>query len=107
MIWMLFFLIVGHFLADYPLQGDFLATAKNRNTELGKIFWRHALTAHAMIHAGFVAIITGSIFLGLAEALIHGYTDFLKCEGRISLNQDQAVHIGCKVLWVIVAYLAS
>jgi hypothetical protein len=100
---LLFLLIFGHALADYPLQGEFLAIAKNRNTPLGKQFWMHALPAHAMIHGGFVLLITSSIWLALAEVLIHGATDFLKCEGKISLNTDQAIHIGCKIVWAIVA----
>jgi len=100
---MLFLLIFGHCLADYPLQGEFLATAKNRNTEIGKVFWLHALPAHAFIHGGFVLLITHSLPLAVAEALIHGATDFLKCEGKISLNVDQAIHIGCKIVWAIVA----
>lgn len=100
-----FMLIVGHCLADYPLQGDFLATAKNRNTDLGKLFWKHALFSHSMIHAGFVAIISGSLVLGIAEGVIHAITDFAKCEGKISLNTDQAIHIGCKALWALLIVL--
>ena len=103
MSWILFLLIVAHFLADYPLQGPFLSEAKNRHTAIGKVFWLHALTAHAMIHAGFVAVITGSVALGLAEAAVHAVTDFAKCEGKISLNVDQAIHLGCKVLWAVIA----
>lgn len=99
----LFWLVVGHSLADYPLQGDFLANGKNRNTPLGKIFWPHALFAHSMVHAGFVALFTGSIVLGAAEALIHAVTDFLKCENRISMCTDQTIHFGCKVLWAAIA----
>lgn len=106
MLWILFLLIFAHFLADYPLQGEFLSQAKNRNTEVGKIFWKHALPAHAFIHAGFVGLITGSLLLALAEGVIHGITDYLKCEGKISLNQDQAIHIGCKVVWAIVTWWA-
>ena len=98
---MLFLLVAGHALADYPLQGDFLAQAKNRNTPIGKMFWPHGLLAHSMIHGGFVAVLTGSVALGAAEAVIHAATDWLKCEGRISLNVDQFVHIACKLVWAI------
>lgn len=100
---MLFAMLVGHCLADYPLQGDFLAQGKNRNTSIGKIFWPHALFAHSMIHAGFVAAITGSVLLGVAEAVIHAITDWLKCENRISLNTDQSIHVVCKVIWAAIA----
>lgn len=99
----LFLMVVGHALADYPLQGEFLATAKNRNTELGKVFWLHALPAHAFIHGGFVFLVTHSLSLAMAEVLIHGATDFAKCENKISLNVDQAIHISCKIVWAIVA----
>jgi hypothetical protein len=96
---LLFFLAVAHALADYPLQGDFLANGKNRNTPIGAIFWPHALSAHALIHGGFVAAITGQVWLGIAEAVIHAATDWLKCEGKISLRVDQAIHYACKCAW--------
>lgn len=107
MIAMLFLMIAGHYLADYPLQGDFLAKAKNRHTDVGMANWKHALTAHAMIHSLPVALATGSMILGLAEALVHGFTDYYKCEGKITLNQDQAIHIGSKVVWAVLAVLFS
>ena len=96
---MFFYLVVGHYLADFPLQGDFLANAKNRNTPIGKLYWPHALVAHAFIHAGFVIWITGSLFLAICELVIHAYTDYLKCENKISLNTDQVIHLSCKLTW--------
>lgn len=96
---LLFMLTAAHSVADYPLQGDFLAQAKNRNTPVGKVFWPHALFAHSMIHGGFVYLLTGSLALAVAETCIHAGTDWLKCEGKISLNTDQAIHIACKVVW--------
>lgn len=98
----LFLLLAGHALADYPLQGDFLANGKNRNTELGKIFWPYALPSHALIHGGCVLLITGSLWLAIAESVIHGITDWLKCEKKISLFTDQMVHVICKVLWAFI-----
>ena len=35
----LFWLMVGHALADYPLQGDFLAKAKNRTAPIPGVPW--------------------------------------------------------------------
>lgn len=96
---LLFLLVAAHALADYPLQGDFLAQAKNRNTALGKLFWPHALFAHSMIHGGFVLVITGSLTFAVAEVAIHAITDWLKCEQKISLNVDQVIHIACKLVW--------
>lgn len=100
---MLCLLIVGHAIADYPLQGDFLARAKNRTAPIPGFPWWQAMTAHAVIHAGMVGVITGSIGLGLAEGAIHWLTDDLKCRGKIGLNTDQAIHIVCKVAWAAIA----
>lgn len=98
-------LVFWHTVADYPLQGDFLASGKNRNTQLGKLFWPHCLSAHAIIHGGGVALITGLWWLGIAEAIIHAVTDWMKCENKIGMRADQSIHYGCKALWLLVAYL--
>jgi len=100
---LLFALVFAHALADYPLQGEFLATAKNRNTPVGKMFWMHALPAHAIIHGGFVLFLTGSLWLAIAETVIHGITDWFKCENKISLHVDQAIHLSCKFVWAFIA----
>lgn len=94
-----FLLVAGHYLADFPLQGDFLAKAKNRHTEIGKTMWPHALFGHSMIHAFFVLAITGSVALAVAELVLHAATDFLKCEETINEHQDQFVHLLCKLIW--------
>lgn len=100
-----FLMLVGHALADYPLQGDFLARAKNHAAPLPGVPWGQALVWHAAIHAGFVGVITGSIALGLCEFVAHTVTDHLKCAGRISFNTDQAIHVACKVAWCALVYL--
>lgn len=96
---MLAALLVAHVIADYPLQGDFLAKAKNRFIPLAGAPWYHALGAHALIHGGFVAAITGSLWLGLAEFVCHALIDDSKCAGRLTFNQDQLLHVSCKVAW--------
>lgn len=103
--WLLLFasLVVAHALFDYPLQGDFLAAAKNRTKPLPGVPWYQALIAHAIIQGGAVWFLTGSPLLGLAETLIHAVIDDLKCTNKISHNTDQAIHIGCKALWAGIA----
>jgi len=96
-------LVGGHALADYPLQGDFLAKAKNRAAPIPGVPWWQALGAHAAIHGAFVAVITGLWWLAPCEAAIHWLTDDAKCRGKLTYNQDQAIHIGCKALWLVVA----
>ena len=93
-------LIAGHALADYPLQGDFLARGKNRTAPLPGVPWQHPLAAHSVIHGGVVGLITGSLWLGLAETVAHWFIDDAKCCGRFGYHVDQALHVGCKVLWV-------
>lgn len=95
-------LVFCHALADYPLQGNFLAAGKNRTDPIpGVPFW-HPLTAHAVIHGGFVGIVTGSVVLGTAEAMMHWLIDDGKCRGKIGYNQDQALHILCKLAWATI-----
>ena len=98
----LLLLLAGHALADYPLQGEFMANAKNRNTQVGALFWPWVLPCHALIHGAFVAVITGSVALGVAETAVHGVTDWLKCENKINIHVDQAIHVACKVLWFLI-----
>jgi len=98
---LLVLLLAAHFLADYPLQGPFLSEQKNPwlDPERRAMPWWQAMTAHAFIHAGFVTLLTGSVLLGLLEYAVHFWTDHTKCEGVIDFNKDQAIHVGCKVLW--------
>lgn len=97
---LLFALLVGHALADYPLQADFLAKAKNHTAPIPGIDWWIALSAHALIHGGTVAVLTGSVAMGVAETVLHFGIDWLKCDGRTSFRTDQALHVACKVVWV-------
>jgi len=93
-------LIVAHMVADYPLQGEFLSRAKNRHAPVPGVPWYQALAAHGVIHGGAVGCITGSITLGVLETLSHMLIDDFKCANRISYDLDQALHVGCKVVWL-------
>jgi len=102
-----FALWIGHAIADYPLQGDFLAKAKNHKLPIPGIDWLTALIMHSLIHAGFVWAITGSDVLGVIEFVLHVIIDYLKCDGRTSFSTDQLLHISCKCAYVatMVMYL--
>jgi hypothetical protein len=109
-------MMFGHAMADYPLQGDFLAKAKNRTAPIPGVPWIHGLFWHSVIHGGFVGLITGSAVLGVLETWVHMVIDDAKCAGWFSLNRfgptdevsantrafhvDQILHVACKVLWV-------
>lgn len=74
-------LLIGHAIADYPLQGDFLAKAKNHRDPIPGINWCIAMAMHCLIHGGAVWLITGSFFFGMVELIIHFIIDVVKCEG--------------------------
>ncbi|RFC45048.1 MAG: Protein of unknown function DUF3307 [Verrucomicrobia bacterium] len=106
-----FALLIGHVLADYPLQTEFMAIGKNHRRARplpGSLaetrgVWVHCLTAHALVHAGAVWMITGSMTLALIEAGLHWGIDFAKSAGLTNLHVDQTLHILCKVgyVWAI------
>lgn len=93
-------LLLGHLLADYALQGDFMAKAKNHRAPIPGVPWFTVLLSHAAIHALFVTIVTANIVLAVLEFVGHALTDWAKCDGRISYNVDQTVHIGMKLAYV-------
>lgn len=97
----LFLLLAGHALADYPLQGDWLSRAKNHTLEpvSGEVVWPLALISHALIHALMVYIATWSLGIACAELVAHTVIDYSKCDGRLSYNQDQIFHILCKLVY--------
>lgn len=104
---MLAAMIAAHALCDYPLQGDFLAKAKNRLNPIPGVPWWQALGAHAVIHGGAVGLITGIWWLGMLEAAAHFVIDDLKCRNKIGFNQDQFAHLLCKVAWLAIAVAVS
>ena len=96
MLTLFLLMVFVHFLADYPLQGDFLAKAKNRTAPIPDVPWRQALGAHAGIHALGVYLITHSVALAVVEWVLHALIDDAKCRGKLTFNQDQFLHIACK-----------
>lgn len=125
----LFLLLFVHYLADYPLQGDFLAKAKNHVNGITIVPWYQALFAHAFIQAGFVYLVTGCMGFALAELGAHFLIDYCKSAGgfqlsgmdgalartpcqceaclRFAYNLDQLAHVACKVAYVLIAYYAG
>jgi hypothetical protein len=99
-----FLLLVGHAVADFPLQAGPMAVEKCRRspTDLQRtVPWYYWLTAHAVIHGGAVYLVTNSLFLGLLETVVHWVIDFAKCEGRTNIHVDQLLHVLCKVAWCL------
>jgi hypothetical protein len=117
---LLFALMIGHALADYPLQGKFLAIQKNRHIRLADYtgdtpptLWVYCLTAHSMVHAGTLWVIFACFHLPHAaaiafiELILHWFIDFAKCERWTNFHQDQALHILCKIGYVLFLWLGA
>lgn len=100
---LLFLLLAGHALADFALQHEAMGLGKNRNHPYrekkgaGFPHWYYWLTSHALIHGGIVFLITGNLFIGLLETVVHWIIDYVKCEGWTNLHQDQALHVLSKI----------
>lgn len=110
---LLFGFLIGHAFADFPLQGDFLSRGKNRHgipvtladgKTTPKDLWIYLMSAHCLIHAGFVWLICGSVVIAMLEFVLHWLIDVVKCEGWSSFAGDQWMHIGTKALYVVILW---
>lgn len=94
--------VVVHALADFPLQGEYLARHKSRKGADSRSDWLVALSAHCVIHAGGVWLVSGSLSLAAVELTLHGLTDLGKGEEKYGLVPDQLLHLACKLGYVLV-----
>ncbi|MCS4088632.1 DUF3307 domain-containing protein [Rhizobium sp. BK176] len=100
-----FLLLAGHFFGDYAFQSAFIACGKNRKKPLEGTSWFHPMLAHCYIHGTFVYFFTGGcLTLALLEIVCHFAIDDAKCNGRFGEHVDQALHIGCKLLWALLLF---
>lgn len=102
---MLALLVFGHLLADYPLQADFMAKAKNRTAPFPGVPWQTLMLSHAAIHGAIVWFVTWNALFGLAEIGLHFWIDDSKCRGRLTFNEDQGLHLFCKAAYVLGAFV--
>ena len=102
-------LIFVHLLADYPLQGEFLANMKGKNYIL--------LLSHAGIWTGSITVagVIMGLNIGVIDIifllLIHTVADHLKATNRLwykhldslkgGLLSDQLIHIGQIIILMI------
>ena len=98
---LLLMLVMGHFLGDFGLQSDRMAREKcpGQGVTLGWGWW---ICSHAAIHGFLVGALSGNGWLGACEWLLHMLIDHSKCQKRWNLATDQALHLGCKLIWVLV-----
>jgi hypothetical protein len=98
-------LLIAHAVTDYPLQGRFIAEHKNPGSPAldGERVWPWVLAAHALINAGGVLVVTGSLALSVLEAAIHWLIDYGKGRRAYGFRVDQALHVGSKLLLAVAA----
>ena len=90
---MLFIYVVlfSHALADYPLQGNFLAQGKNES--------KYLLLMHCLIYTGVVVSTLAVVFGFFSHTFVlvlfvsHVLTDYAKTKKKITFIQDQIIHI--------------
>ena len=88
-----------------------MGRGKNRNAkiDLSRVpngqkpihLWAMWLTHHAMVHGLIVYLLTGIPLLGMIETLSHWAIDFGKCENWYNPYMDQFLHIGFKIMYVV------
>lgn len=81
----LLMLAFGHFLADFPLQGEFVSKAKNPATNPAPI-WMPVMVGHCTIHSGIVYALTGELRLAAFMFVTHLIIDVLKCVGWLGTD---------------------
>ncbi|WP_244423755.1 hypothetical protein [Rhizobium sp. CF122] len=54
-----------------------------------------------------MALVTGNIWLGLAEWLAHTFIDEAKVRGTTTFAHDQTLRIGCKIIWLACPVLSA
>lgn len=96
-------LVLAHLVADYTLQGDNVATGKNRNLDPAKfgVPWYYWMAGHAATQALLVGFICNSMLFGMIEFVLHFVIDTGKCEKKYGIHVDQALHIICKIAYVV------
>jgi hypothetical protein len=102
-----FALLAAHALCDFALQPEAMGRGKCRSRAAadpdipGYPQWYYWLIAHSLVHGGAVYLVTGLWWLGALETVLHAILDHLKCEGRITVHQDQLGHVLCKAAYLL------
>lgn len=108
---LIFAFLIIHAVADFALQNEFIARSKVRGADLSDLFgggqppkgiWAYSLSAHSLIHAGGVWLISGSVIFGVTEFVLHWMIDFTKGNRCFNFHIDQFLHILCKIIYAII-----
>jgi len=98
---------MAHTVTDVALQTQWMSEHKRPGYCIRDSWTEFAypLASHSVINGAGVAFVTGSVWLGVLEIIIHSVSDLLKSIDAISENKDVLIHIMSKVVYVILFYL--
>ena len=100
-------LVIAHAITDYPLQGPFIAEYKVPGAPRfgGEVVWPCVLSAHALVNASGVLLVTASLTLSVAEAVLHWLIDLGKGRRAYGFSSDQSLHLANKAALAVAAGL--
>jgi hypothetical protein len=85
---LIFKFLFAHALVDFALQPTSMAVGKNRHRQFDG-------------SPDAVWLVTGNVFLGIIEVVLHWFIDFAKCENWTNIHIDQLLHIICKAIYIV------
>jgi hypothetical protein len=111
---LVFLLLIAHAFTDFAFQTAAMAKGKNRHRKPDYIpegqtpvqVWFYYLTAHALINAGGVYVVTGSATVAVLEFVVHWLLDFAKGENWTNPHGDQLAHFAFKILWAVMVVMS-
>lgn len=109
----LYWLVVAHGVTDIALQHEWMGKYKYRQVATDdeytgvkdNPYWLWVLAAHSIINGGGVALVSGSVILGVVETIAHFAIDYGSTNKYYSFNVDQFLHGSCKVIYALVLSL--
>lgn len=96
-------MVAGHYLADFPLQTEFMASTKTRIFIEPAGF--HALTAHAFTHGLVIGLLSHNFTFAVVVGTTHWIIDFVRSSEwlisklsstkpvQFNIHLDQVLHI--------------
>ena len=97
---MFFSLLIAHAITDVFLQSERMEVRKT--PQGGNEHWFYWMLAHSLMNGLGVWIATGLMGLGITETVTHFAIDTGKCEKLYGVHIDQLLHLGTKLVWLLV-----
>ena len=97
-------LMLAMAVTDLAIQTEVMAFAKGdtKPTVVQDPPWYYFMGAHSMVNGCGVWLVTGNVYFGVAESVLHFVIDHLKCSHIISSRVDLTLHIGCRVIYAVI-----